>query len=122
MKKTFRKLPQFSDVLERRYQLKHKQTPFEVYTMLRSRGATRDEACDFIQEQMDDIWKEYRAEKQEEARQRMFHPVTDTENPFNFTETENDLLEHIYRTQEEQPLSIPPEYDIHGDQMELSLV
>lgn len=122
MNKYQKKIPHFSDELERQYQIKYKCTPYETRMMLTSRGATRQEASDHIQEQMDDIWKEYRTEKQEDVLQNTFQSVSDSDIPFNFTETENDILSHLYRIQEEQPLSVHAEHDLHVEQLELAFV
>lgn len=115
--RTQRKLPHFSDELERRYQMKYKQLPYDSYMELRNRGASREDARDLIREEMDDIWKEYRAEKLAQMEREKFHSVEPSEVPF--TKTESDILEHLYRIQEESPVYIPPEYDITGEQMEL---
>ena len=120
MNRISRKRLYFSDELERQYQIKYKCMPFDTLDILMSHGVAHDEAFSLVQEQMDDIWKEYRARKQAESEQQKFHSVPDTENPFHFTDAENDFLNHLYRTQEEQPTFIPPEYDIRGEQLELS--
>ncbi len=116
-----RKKPHFSDELEFQYQIKYKCTPYDNWMMLISRGADKDEAFALIQDQMDDIWKEYCARKQEEIMQNTFQSVSDADIPFNFTESENDILDHLYHIQEEQPLFIPSEYDLHGEQLEFAI-
>ncbi len=112
-----RKLPHFSDELERRYQMKYKQLPYDSYMELRNRGASREDARDLVQEEMNDIWKEYRAEKLAQMEHEKFHSVNSFDVPF--TETEQDILEHLYKIQSESPVCIPLEYDISGEQMKL---
>lgn len=116
--RTQRKLPHFSDELERRYQMKYKKLPYDSYMELRNRGASREDVRDLVQEEMDDIWKEYRAEKLAQLEREKFHPVNPSDVPF--TETESDILEYLYKIQSESPVCIPLEYDISGEQMELA--
>lgn len=112
----YRKVPHFSDELERWYQMKYKEMPYDTYTYLRNRGASCEDASGLIQERMDDIWKEYRAEKRIQAENEKFHPAEE----IPFTETEKDILDYLYKVQSESPIEIPPDYDIRGEQIELA--
>lgn len=77
----------FSDELERRYQIKYHMDTYEARQALLAQGAAREDVTVYIQKQMDDIWKEYRAEKEQEYRElrerETFHPLRYNEScPF----------------------------------------
>ena len=103
--------------LESLFFQRHKCEPFDLVQELKAHGLTHAEAFELIQEEMDEIWNEYRAQKKKEKEAEVFHPVSEEDTPFHFTPEEQDILNHTYKVMQEAPVTIPPEYDLTGEQL-----
>lgn len=114
----------FSDELEIRFHIENGFYPDEIfmagieYNREHNTGITNDEVFALVQALMDEVWEKYREEKRREAQEAAFH-AAEKDNPFSFTDRDKEILEHLERQQEEQPLTVPDDYDYTGEQMEL---